>query len=86
VQVKRRVRQWTPTKDVQAFGHAQDDSGTQAQADIHTPVEEGQNEEIKLFGAHEAEEPGWSHEPGSAGLQSGDEVDAPVQGWDSWER
>jgi len=58
------VRQWSPPKDVQAFGHAQDDTDAQAQADIHAPVEEGQDEQVKLFSAQEAEEPGRSFEPG----------------------
>jgi hypothetical protein len=64
---------------VQAVGHAQDDTDAQAQADIHTPVEEGQNEQVKLFGAQGAEEPGWNFEPGGAGLQPGDEIDTPVK-------
>ena len=66
-------------KGVQAIGHAQDDTHTQAQADVYTPVEEGQNEQVELFGAQETEEPRRSYEPGSTGLQSGDEMDAPVK-------
>jgi hypothetical protein len=66
-------------KDVQAVGHSQDDTDTQAQADIHTPVEEGQKEQVKLFCAQEAKNPGRSCEPWGAGLQSGDEINAPVK-------
>jgi hypothetical protein len=66
-------------KDVKAVGHSQDDTETQAQADVHTPVEERQNNQVKLFGAEGTEEPRRSDEPGSAGLQPGDEIYAPVK-------
>jgi hypothetical protein len=64
-------------KGIQAIRHTQDHTDAQAQADIHAPVKEGQKEQVKLFGAQETEELGWSFKPGGAGLQSGDEIDAP---------
>jgi hypothetical protein len=55
-------------KGVQGVGHAQDDTDAQPQAGIRAPVEKGQNDQIKLLGAQEAEEPGWSFEAGGVGL------------------
>jgi len=66
-------------KGVQAIGYAQDDTDAQPEADVHAPVEEGQKEQVKLFGAQEAKEPGWSLEPGGGGLEDSDEIDAPVK-------
>ncbi|MGZ3538673.1 MAG: hypothetical protein ACXVAB_11635 [Thermodesulfobacteriota bacterium] len=56
-------------KDIQAIGHSQDYANTQSQTEIHTPVKEWKNDQVKLFGPQYAEELGRDSEPGNTGLQ-----------------